>query len=315
VAVFGLGCQFDRQATTAICGDGVVAEEEICDDGNRENGDSCPSTCLPAICGDGVVERGIEGCDDGNDDDTDECLPTCVSSTCGDGDLQADVEGCDDGNQENDDSCTNTCVPARCGDGFVEQGVEECDDENSLDSDGCLNDCQAATCGDGIVYEGVEQCDDGNTANNDGCDANCTFPCGRELPELAAAVRQTSGQGGACFARSDLVLTWGLARLTCLRYGGDLVSISSQEDNDAVRNVLQGRTGWIGLQDLENENQFEWSDNSALTYRNWALGEPNNQSGEDCVEMYGQQPNGSWNDNDCERLRSFVCEFSQGTND
>jgi cysteine-rich repeat protein len=34
-----------RYAVTAVCGDGVVAGTEACDDGNTSDGDSCPATC------------------------------------------------------------------------------------------------------------------------------------------------------------------------------------------------------------------------------------------------------------------------------
>ncbi len=67
--------------------------------------------------------------DDGNDVDTDDCLSTCVPAKCGDGVVQGGVETCDDGNADNDDQCTDTCVPASCGDGFPQPG-EECDDGN-----------------------------------------------------------------------------------------------------------------------------------------------------------------------------------------
>lgn len=30
---------------TSTCGDGLVASNEVCDDGNTNNGDGCSSTC------------------------------------------------------------------------------------------------------------------------------------------------------------------------------------------------------------------------------------------------------------------------------
>ncbi|MBX3156273.1 MAG: tandem-95 repeat protein [Deltaproteobacteria bacterium] len=76
----------------AVCGDGVIAAPETCDDGNTANGDGCssactvengflclgaPSACAP-VCGDGIVVAGREACDDGNQDDTDGCTTQCV---------------------------------------------------------------------------------------------------------------------------------------------------------------------------------------------------------------------------------------------
>ncbi len=66
----------------AGCGDGVLTDDEACDDGNRNDGDGCAANCLApergfscavpgmaclpiAVCGDGVV-AGSEQCDDNN---------------------------------------------------------------------------------------------------------------------------------------------------------------------------------------------------------------------------------------------------------
>lgn len=55
--------QRSAQVQPRFCGDGKVGSDEDCDDGNRENGDACPNSCI--ICGNGV-RGGFEACDDGN---------------------------------------------------------------------------------------------------------------------------------------------------------------------------------------------------------------------------------------------------------
>ena len=129
----------------------------------------------PAVCGDGVV-AGDEPCDDGNDSLADACLPGCVLARCGDGHTQVGVEQCDDGNEENSDGCSNACQLPRCGDGIVQPPLETCDD-GALNSDtlygGCSKACvPGAGCGDGKV-NGPEDCDDGNEDPSDGCLASC----------------------------------------------------------------------------------------------------------------------------------------------
>ncbi|MEZ4383518.1 MAG: DUF4215 domain-containing protein [Nannocystaceae bacterium] len=162
----------------AICGDGLVqAGIEECDDGlvNKPAADGkggCSTKCEAlSTCGDGVVDPG-EDCDDGNTDDDDACPSTCLHPVCGDGEVQPG-EGCDDGNDEPGDGCTNDCQHAACGDGIVHVGVEECDDGNDDNSDDCLTACIAATCGDGVLRAGVEECDDGNQIPDDGCSDTC----------------------------------------------------------------------------------------------------------------------------------------------
>ncbi len=57
-----------------VCGDGTAAGDEMCDDGNKVDGDSCSADCSwvtatinmswDAVCGNDVVEDG-EACDNG----------------------------------------------------------------------------------------------------------------------------------------------------------------------------------------------------------------------------------------------------------
>ncbi len=157
-----------------FCGDGVVNGDEMCDDGNDENTDTCVMGCVQAQCGDGFVGPG-EGCDDGNGIDDDACANDCSLASCGDGKLQMG-EACDDGDADDTDACLATCVAASCGDGATQAGVEACDDGNADDTDACLGTCVAASCGDGFVQAGVEDCDDGNDANTDECTELCAAP-------------------------------------------------------------------------------------------------------------------------------------------
>ncbi|MBI5421997.1 DUF4215 domain-containing protein [Candidatus Peregrinibacteria bacterium] len=123
----------------AVCGDGVKAGSEACDDGNKLAGDGCSSSCsivagwtcagTPSVCqkcGNGTRE-GSEVCDDGNSTTETSCAygvasctkcnATCSASLaltggqCGDGTKDA-PEACDDGNLINETACasgTATC--------------------------------------------------------------------------------------------------------------------------------------------------------------------------------------------------------------
>jgi fibro-slime domain-containing protein len=175
-----------------MCGDGVLAGNEQCDDGNTASNDGCSASCAVeagytcptpgmactkiAFCGDGVVTLTIgEQCDDGNTTSGDGCsalctlepnfvCPTpgmpCVSTVkCGDGKVTG-AETCDDGNAVSSDGCSSTCA--------VEAGWQ-CPNPGSK--------CIAKKCGDGIIA-GSEQCDDGNNVSNDGCSATCTLEPG-----------------------------------------------------------------------------------------------------------------------------------------
>ena len=64
----------------------------------------------PAVCGNGIVEDDEE-CDLGTDnDDNGMCTVQCKNARCGDGFLQPDIgEECDDGNSNQGDGCSNDC--------------------------------------------------------------------------------------------------------------------------------------------------------------------------------------------------------------
>src|SRR4051812_28417307 len=68
----------------AYCGDGILDDGEVCDDGNASFGDACNPLCQRAECGNGFVDPGTgETCDDANADDTDGCTSACRIASCG----------------------------------------------------------------------------------------------------------------------------------------------------------------------------------------------------------------------------------------
>ncbi len=182
-------------STSAVCGDGIIAGAEACDDMNTAAGDGCSASCAvetgwtctgaPSVCvqdcGDGDVDSG-ETCDDGNLIANDGCDASC---------------GLEPGYQCVSGPPTGACttggpnsVAEICGDGQV-VGTEQCDDGNTTSGDGCDATCETengytcmgapsictATCGDGVVA-GTETCDDNNIANGDGCDSSCALESG-----------------------------------------------------------------------------------------------------------------------------------------
>ena len=201
----GFYCEGEPSVCASKCGDGVLAWDEACDDGNFNDGDGCgfacfveegfectnsPSVCGP-LCGDGLA-KGDEICDDGNLVDGDGCNATCEAepgyecntgtclAICGDGFLLPQ-EACDDGNLDADDGCSEVCT--------LEPGFE-CHGEPSM----CEEKHYEAVCGDGVVeIEAInpEQCDDGNEIDGDGC-SSCVvdpfFQCEGE-PSLCIEIK------------------------------------------------------------------------------------------------------------------------------
>lgn len=111
------------------------------------------------------------------------------------------------------------------------------------------------------------------------------------------------------------------------KYGasGYLATITSAEENDFVSDRLTD-AGWMGASDAAIENDWRWvtgpetgtsfwsglSGGSAVSgrYENWADGEPNNASNEDCAQFLAGG-SGEWNDLPCTvtTLPRYVVEY------
>jgi len=166
----------DVQAPPSAC------EGSICDAGPN----------MPAVCGDGKINRSDEKCDDGNNVSGDGCTANCLQ-------IEAN-HVCPTPGQ----TCVSTIV---CGDGKISAGAETCDDANIKPGDGCDATCQQepgftcavvaapceSKCGDGILV-GKEECEFYNGAppmGGNGCAANCTIEPGWECDPAVQTCRKT----------------------------------------------------------------------------------------------------------------------------
>ncbi len=203
-----------------ICGDGVLAPGEQCDDGVNEGGyGKCQPGCVRGpYCGDAAIQPEFEACDNGTNVSaygTEGCSPGCVQPPrCGDGQVQTLFgETCDDGvNDGAYEGCTSECQHVGwCGDGF-KNGPEECDDgdQNGLPSSNCGTDC-LIKCGNAAVDPG-EQCDLGTALNNgdyNGCRSNCQLApyCGDGAKNDASEAcddGKNDGSYGTCTPQCQL---------------------------------------------------------------------------------------------------------------
>ncbi|OJW19967.1 MAG: hypothetical protein BGO49_10615 [Planctomycetales bacterium 71-10] len=113
---------------------------------------------------------------------------------------------------------------------------------------------------------------------------------------------------GNYYGLTTSAMNWTQAEAEAVGLGGHLVSITSAAENaflaSTFLSVAQGQAVpyWIGLNDAASEGQFVWSSGEAVTYANWASGEPNNVGDEDYGALSwhfarGDQVSpGTWND-------------------
>lgn len=195
-------CSADCQTVLGQCGDGQLQGSEFCDDGdNNGKYGYCDTRCLAKLeCGntkiDSPTDRPAEICDDGNKLDGDYCSADCtkVTTVCGDNKIEG-LEACDDGNKVDGDYCSADCLreTSVCGDGNP-TGSEFCDEGTAIN--GQYNHCNT-TC------SAIIKCGDGICTTNKEDSWTCPIDCGQPQPNPSCVPNKkctsnTNCPGGTC---------------------------------------------------------------------------------------------------------------------
>ncbi|MGY8925336.1 MAG: BspA family leucine-rich repeat surface protein [Flavobacteriales bacterium] len=99
---------------------------------------------------------------------------------------------------------------------------------------------------------------------------------------------------------SENELIWSEAQAYAEQYGGNLISINSQGENDFITSKINSDV-WIGLTDSIEEGVWGWSDGNEYDFSNWRSGEPNNSGNGSTCRPHGEDyvlltTSGEWND-------------------
>lgn len=99
---------------------------------------------------------------------------------------------------------------------------------------------------------------------------------------------------------------WIEAQSRCVARCGHLVTITSAAEQAFVQSIIS-EACMIGLSDAAIEGTMKWVTDEAVSYTNFAKGEPNNQGNEDYCLM---RIDGFWNDGHLDRQDwAYVCEW------
>ena len=144
-----------------------------------------------------------------------------------------------------------------------------------------------------------------------------------EIPEDAKSYK------GHSYKIFDNSISWSEAKTFCESFGGHLVCINSQEEQNFLIELSNSSTKknlWIGAK-ADANGVYSWVNGDVFEYTNWASGEPNNVfDSQYTAMMYTHNASyeaGLWNDEN-ENGRSwdgyylsdfgFVCEWDYGEN-
>ena len=182
----------------------------------------------------------------------------------------------------------------------------QCTDPKAIDADkdgysGCSEDCDD---NNKAVHPGATEVCDLDDDNCDGVwdnDPKCPQCVTKKLPAPLV------GNAAFCFGARD----WPAAEADCVKQKGHLISVHSQSLQDFLTTealAIQGNDWWIGLNDLQAEGKFVWSDATKLDYTHWNGGEPNNAGEEDCANITAGA-GGQWNDLGCGSPQPYICRL------
>ncbi|XP_042329971.1 macrophage mannose receptor 1-like [Sceloporus undulatus] len=168
-------------------------------------------------------------------------------------------------------------------------------------------------------------------------DVNCGYPspfiCERHksLVNTTAAPTTPSVPGGCpeswllfenkCYKvfgfKEDDQKSWNAARSVCVDpdIGGNLATISNERLQAFLTFQLKNlqTDAWIGLNDINEEHMYLWTDGTGVNYTNWAKGFPSsNYDGamEDCVVVKNRplKEAGTWKHFRCSIMKGYICQ-------
>ncbi|KAL0968619.1 hypothetical protein UPYG_G00269240 [Umbra pygmaea] len=118
------------------------------------------------------------------------------------------------------------------------------------------------------------------------------------------------GDSHRCYQLVEETMAWQEALDYCKQDGGTLASVHSYQEFQSILNMVkraenQSKSAWVGLNDLQQEGRFQWSDFSDTR---WFWNSASRASGwgdDDCVAL--DSDGGNFDDIDCTTSNNFVC--------
>ncbi|MGN0464705.1 MAG: lectin-like protein [Acutalibacteraceae bacterium] len=143
---------------------------------------------------------------------------------------------------------------------------------------------------------------------------------GGELPDIPSTAVKFNGHYYQVYDNS---MTWTEAKEYCEKLGGHLVTITSIEENNYIKDLVvsNGKKNayWLGASDSETEGVWKWVTGEPFEFSDWGTGEPSQDGEENYLELLVNALNYSlkWNDSNLNggggmvslQNHGFICEW------
>ncbi|XP_034003884.1 macrophage mannose receptor 1 [Trematomus bernacchii] len=134
-------------------------------------------------------------------------------------------------------------------------------------------------------------------------------------PSQASSGWDTDPVTGVQYQRNaQSVLTWSQARKSCQQQGADLLSIVELHEQSYISGLTNnlGTSLWIGLNSLDYESGWQWSNGNPFRYLNWAPGHPSSEPGLTCATLNVAKAS-KWESSACTKKLGYICRKGNST--
>ncbi|XP_072235175.1 macrophage mannose receptor 1-like [Leuresthes tenuis] len=113
---------------------------------------------------------------------------------------------------------------------------------------------------------------------------------------------------------AQAVLTWHQARKSCQQQGADLLSIVELHEQSYIAGLTNhlGTSLWIGLNSLDFQSGWQWSNGNPFRYLNWAPGHPSSEPGLTCATLNAAKAS-KWESSACSKKLGYICRRGNST--
>ncbi|MDB0030860.1 C-type lectin domain-containing protein [Opitutales bacterium] len=107
----------------------------------------------------------------------------------------------------------------------------------------------------------------------------------------------------------DTNSTWWEAKFACDDIGGELVVISTVQENEFVRRMAKDHLVWLGGTDEFEEGKWTWDNGEPFKFKHWGDDKPAALNGYNFLILDGKS--GKWADTTdfSGKVKGYVCEW------